>query len=113
VADSFPGGSLQGSLSAFIQPADDDAINLFALGSNGHLYQSYETANGQFSDWKTVAGSFPGGSLQGSISAFIQPADDDAINLFALGSNSHLYQSYETANGQFSDWIGIAGTLPT
>jgi hypothetical protein len=113
VAGSFPGGSLQGSISAFPQPADDDAINLFALGSNAHLYQSYETTNGQFSDWKAVAGSFPGGSLQGSISAFIQPADDDAINLFALGSNAHLYQSYETTNGQFSDWIGIAGTLPT
>jgi hypothetical protein len=101
------------SLVTTLAPAAGDGINAFAMSDNGHLYQSYETTNGQFSDWKAVAGSFPGGSLQGSISAFPQPADDDAINLFALGSNAHLYQSYETTNGQFSDWIGIAGTLPT
>jgi hypothetical protein len=40
--------TLQGSISALPAPADDSLINVFARGSNGQLYQSYETGSGQF-----------------------------------------------------------------
>jgi hypothetical protein len=113
VAGSFPGGSLQGSISALAAPASSNLINVFAIGSSGHLYQSYEKSNGSFTDWAAIAGSYPGGSLQGSISALAAPASDNLINVFALGSNSRFYQSYEKTSGSFTDWAAIAGTLPT
>jgi hypothetical protein len=112
IAGSFPGGSLQGSISALAAPASDNLINVFALGSNGHLYQSYEKSNGSFTGWAAVAGSFPGGSLQGSISALAAPASDNLINVFALGSNGQLYQSYEKSNGSFTGWAAVAGSFP-
>ena len=113
IAGSFPGGSLQGSIAVTPAPASSNLINVFAFGSNGHLYQSYEQSNGQFTGWAAIAGSFPGGTLQGTVSALPAPASSNLINLFALGSNSHLYQSYEQSNGQFTGWAAIAGTLPT
>ena len=113
IAGSFPGSSLQGSIAVTPAPASSNLINVFALGSNGHLYQSYEQSNGQFTGWAAIAGSFPGGSLQGSIAVTPAPASSNLINVFALGSNSHLYQSYEQSNGQFTGWAAIAGTLPT
>jgi hypothetical protein len=101
------------SIAATPAPAAGNGLNAFAMGSNGHLYHSYQVSNGQFSGWSAVAGSFPGGTVQGSIAALPAPAADNGLNVFGLGSNGHLYHSYQTSNGQFSGWSAIAGTLPT
>jgi hypothetical protein len=113
VANSFPGGSLRGSISVLVDKADSNSINVFAMGSNGQLYQTYQNSGGGFVSWLAVAGAFPGGTAQGSVTALPQPADSNAINVFALGSNGHLYQTYQTSGGQFVSWLPIASTLPT
>jgi hypothetical protein len=112
IAGSFPGGYLQGSISVTPAPYSGNYFNVFALGSNGQLYQSYENSSGQFTGWTAIAGSFPGGSLQGSITALPAAFDDNLINVFALGSNGQMYHTYEDSTGQFSGWLAIAGSFP-
>jgi hypothetical protein len=104
---STGGGTLiEGSLSALIS---DGVINVFAIGSNGQLYETYQESGGGFSSWIAMAGVFPGGTIEGSLSALIS---DGVINVFAIGSNGQLYETYQECGGRFSSWIAMAETFP-
>ena len=109
ISTSFPGGQIEGL--AATSPSGSTNINVFAMGSNGALYQTYEQSNGLFSAWSEVRTSFPGGQLEGGLTA-TTPAGSTNINVFAMGSNGALYQAYEQSNGLFSAWSEVRTSFP-
>lgn len=77
-----------------------NSIDVFAVGSDGRLYQRYWRAGSGWSIWGNL-----GGSLAGSVSAITR--GDDKIDVFAVGRDGRLHQRYWRAGAGWSPWVQL------
>jgi len=78
------------------------AMTGFAIGTDGHLYTSWQTAaGGTWSGWVPVGSGGP--TFTGTPFARIHDTATGAMTVFVTGTDRHVYTSWQTGAG--SSWV--------
>src|ERR1700731_2829925 len=101
----------------FVADAADSRIEIFPRGNDGHVWHLYQTEpNGDWSDWEDLSTyrPLPGGT---PLTASNQPATgsaaDGRIEIFARGTDNHVWHLYQTEpNGDWSNWEDLSTYRP-
>jgi GH25 family lysozyme M1 (1,4-beta-N-acetylmuramidase) len=82
--------------------ATSGAMTGFAIGTDGHLYTSWQAAaGGTWSGWVPVGSGGP--RFTGTPFARIHDAATGAMTVFVTGTDGHVYTSWQTSAG--SAWV--------
>ena len=93
--------------------APGTTLSVFAVGTNGHLYQSHRAGGAAWVAWDMTAGNAaPTASSIGSATLDTGvDATGQTLSVFTAGTNADVYQSHLTAGGAWQDWDMTAGGI--
>ena len=79
-------------------------LDLFACGTDGHVYTNSWYDEGEWSGWRDIGGVFPPGAKVSAV-----PRTPDVLDAFVCGTDGQVYGCWWTQN---SYWSGLKGWGP-
>ncbi|HEY3867943.1 MAG TPA: glycoside hydrolase family 76 protein [Actinocrinis sp.] len=93
--------------------APGTTLSVFAVGTNGHVYQAHRAGGGSWAGWDMTGGNVaPTATSIGSTTldtGVNQPGQ--TLSVFTVAAGADVYQSHLTEGGSWGDWDMTAGGI--
>jgi hypothetical protein len=84
----------------------DGRLELFARGSDGAVWTTYQTSpSGSWATWQTFGGFIPHGLVGAGANA------DGRMEIYVRGDDGAVWTKYQTARGDWSNWLSFGGIV--